>query len=126
MMENSSVNVNRLLRLMQSTQNCQVQGLFLLMFVENKTMIDVQSETGISRQTLSAWKKGGNVLHANVQKIAECYNVAPSGLYDGGLYLKQRINEAGRGATKGFLGQLESEYQYLKTNAMSEPKITEQ
>ena len=91
-MENSSVNVNRLLRLMQSTESCQVQGLFLLMFVENKTMIDVQSETGISRQTLSAWKKGGNVLHANVQKIAECYNVEPSGLYDAGLYLKQRIN----------------------------------
>ena len=126
MMENSSVNVNRLLRLMQSTESCQVQGLFLLMFVENKTMIDVQSETGISRQTLSAWKKGGNVLHANVQKIAEFSNVEPSGLYDAGLYLKQRINEAGRGATKGFLGQLESEYQYLKENAMSEPKITEQ
>ncbi len=121
-MEKNPINVNRLLRLLQSTDKSQVQGLFILMFVENKTMIDVQSDTGISRQTLSAWKKGGNVLHVNVQKIAEVYGVDVSSLYDPDSYFKQKMSEAGRGALKGYLRQLHSEFQYLKDNALTNHK----
>ena len=41
-------------RLIKKSKESRVQGLFIYMFFNDKTMNDVQSDTGISRQTLSA------------------------------------------------------------------------
>ena len=123
-MSNYETENNRLLRLMKSSSTCQVQGLFMMMYVENKTMSDVQNETGISRQTLSSWKKGGNVMHVNVQKVADTYGLDVTALYDADIYLNSYIAKKGRGA--GSVREVHREYQYLKEALANDTEIQEQ
>ena len=103
----------RLLRLLDKTKESFVQGLFLMMYVKGKTMNDVEKDTGISRQTLSKWRKGGNVMHVNVQKISEVYGIDAIELYDTEMYMIGEIARAGKSVESASLKQLYSELVYL-------------
>ena len=103
----------RLLRLLDKTKESFVQGLFLMMYVKGKTMNDVEKDTGISRQTLSKWRKGGNVMHVNVQKISDVYGMDAIELYDTEMYMIGEIARAGKSVESASLKQLYSELIYL-------------
>ena len=107
---------NRFIRLLKRMESSQVQGLFMMMFVKGKSMNDVERETGISRQTISKWRKGGNIMHVNVQKISETYHLDPIELYDADMYLVSEIGRAGRSVESTELKQLYSDFKYYQSS----------
>ena len=107
---------NRFIRLLKRMESSQVQGLFMMMFVKGKSMNDVERETGISRQTISKWRKGGNIMHVNVQKISEIYDLDPIELYDADMYLVSEIGRAGRSVESTELKQLYSDFKYYQSS----------
>ena len=107
-------------RLVKSISTSHVQGLFVYMFMTNKNMNDVASETGISRQTLSTWKKGGNVTHTNVDRVANKYGLDAHLLYDVKSLIEKLIGDCPDYLIRGQYGEMLAEYTYL-ANAHSKP-----
>ena len=109
-------------RLIKKIQDSRVQGLFLYMFFNSKTMKDVQSDTGISRQTLSAWKKGQNVTHVNIEKIANQYSLNTASLFDAKNMIDDLIKSESDSVIRANLGAYLAEFSYLQ-NAHSETPV---
>ena len=111
MMNNTKHQFHRLIKKIAMSR---VKGLYVYMFFKNKTMNDVQSETGISRQTLSAWKKGQNVSFSNLEKIAERYQVKTTSLMDGKTMIEELIKNEPDYIKRGVYGEYLAEYNYLE------------
>lgn len=101
-------------RLVKSIQSSHVKGLFVYMFLQDKNMNDVAAETGISRQTLSTWKKGGNVTHSNVERVASQYNLNPFLMYDVKSLIENLIHDSPDYMIRGRYGEYLAEYTYLE------------
>tara|TARA_A200000113_G_scaffold205607_1_gene201974 strand:+ start:579 stop:929 length:351 start_codon:yes stop_codon:yes gene_type:complete len=101
-------------RLIEKIQPCRVQGLFVYMYFTDKTMNDVQDDTGISRQSLSTWKKGGNVTHMNIEKIANKYALSASSFYDGRVMIQTLIEKEPNPSVRARYGEYLAEYTYLQ------------
>ena len=110
-------------RLIKRIQDSRVQGLFLYMFFNNKTMKDVQSDTGISRQTLSAWKKGQNVTHVNIEKIAHQYSLNTASLFDAKNMIDDLIKSEPDSVLRADLGAYLAEFTYLHKAHSETPVI---
>jgi transcriptional regulator with XRE-family HTH domain len=106
-------------RLIKKSKESRVQGLYIYMFFNNKTMKDVQSDTGISRQTLSAWKKGQNVTHVNIEKIAKCYSLNTASFFDAKNMIEELIKNESDSVIRANLGAYLAEFSYLQ-NAHAE------
>jgi transcriptional regulator with XRE-family HTH domain len=107
-------------RLIKGIQSSHVQGLFVFMFLKGKNMNDVAAETGITRQTLSTWKKGGNITHKNVERVAEQYQIDAHLLYDAKSVIEKLIADCPDHVIRGQYGEYLAEYTYLE-NAYAKP-----
>ena len=107
-------------RLVKSIQSSHVQGLFVFMFIQGKTMNDVAAETGITRQTLSSWKKGGNITHKNVERVARRYAIDAHLLYDAKSIIEKLIADCPDHIVRGEYGEYLAEYTYLSIANLAE------
>jgi len=112
----------KLHKLVNSIRSSHVQGLFMYMFVEKKNMNEVAWETGISRQTLSTWKRGGNVTHGNVEKVAQHYSLKTHLLYDASSLMRHLIANENDPQERARVSMLLGEYAYL---TQDNPEIVE-
>jgi transcriptional regulator with XRE-family HTH domain len=110
-------------RLIKKSKKSRVQGLFIYMFFKDKTMNDVQSDTGISRQTLSAWKKGQNVTHVNIEKIANCYSINTASFFDAKNMIEDLIKNEFDPVMRANLGAYLAEFSYLQTAHSETPTL---
>jgi transcriptional regulator with XRE-family HTH domain len=100
-------------RLVKSIKQSHVKGLFVYMFFQDKNMNDVAAETGITRQTLSTWKKGGNIMHKNIEKVASAYSLDAHLLYDAKSLIEKLIADCPDYVNRGRMGEYLTEYVYL-------------
>jgi transcriptional regulator with XRE-family HTH domain len=107
------------MKLVKSLEKCQVKGLFLFMYLNDMTMNDVAADTGVSRQTLSTWKKGGNYTHRNVERVAQHYNREFFEFYNATTLLNNMIEKESDYIIRARLGEYLAEYTYL-SNAHAE------
>ena len=96
----------RFMKLVKSLERCQVKGLFIYMYLNDKTMNDVAADTGVSRQTLSTWKKGGNYTHRNVEKVANQYGREFEEFYNAYTLLNNMIEKEEDYLIRGRLGSI--------------------
>ena len=110
-------------RLIKKIRESRVQGLYVYMFFNEKTMKDVQAETGISRQTLSAWKKGQNVTHVNIEKIANCYSLNTASFFDAKNMIEDLIKNESDSVLRANLGAYLAEFSYLQNAHAKAPTL---
>ena len=122
-MQDISLRSHKILRLVKGSHKSHVQGLFVMMHLKDLTMNDIQSATGISRQTLSKWRKGANVTHLNVSKVCSTYDLDIAEIYNADLYIKNEIDRTQEGYEKAMLQEFHSEFKYLMDNAFQIEKV---
>jgi len=69
---------------------------------------------------LSTWKKGGNVTHTNVDRVANKYGLDAHLLYDVKSLIEKLIGDCPDHLIRGQYGEMLAEYTYL-ANAHSKP-----
>lgn len=113
---------HKILRLVKASHQSHVQGLFVMMHLDDLTMNDVQDKTGISRQTLSKWRKGANVTHVNVSRVCDAYNLNVAEIYDAFEYLNNRMANTDDVIEKASLNEFLIEFVYLMKNSVQTEK----